>query len=314
MPRRRSVRQKTNARGAAWTVVGVAVAAAFALGYFFGSRSRPAPRETVSEPASSAPSSEKPRPQIVGEEGASRRPADGSQRTPSPALPPGGGARVALVIDDLGRRLEDVSDFADLGVAISYGVLPFESRTPQVVEALHRRQSEILCHLPMEPSSGADPGPGALTREMDRRELVRATEWALDAIPGAVGVNNHMGSELTADREVMRTLVEVLGERRLFFLDSRTSSATVAYQTARELGLPAAERQVFLDPESGQETVREQFARLLELARRRGAAIAIGHPHPSTLAVLREEVPRAVAAGYDFVPVSALIERSPSPG
>jgi hypothetical protein len=123
-----------------------------------------------------------------------------------------------------------------------------------------------------------------------------------------------MGSELTADGEVMRAIVEVLDERRLFFLDSRTSSETVAYQTARALGLPAAERQVFLDPESGQETVREQFARLLELARRRGSAIAIGHPHPSTLAVLREEVPRAVAAGYEFVPVSALIERSPAPG
>jgi hypothetical protein len=309
MPRRRSVRQRTNARRAAWAIFGSAVIVAFAAGYFLGTRTRSAPQA-----ATSAAPPASVRPEAVGEEAPRRQPTAGVPRATPPVVPPGQGARVALVIDDLGRRVEDVSDFAQLGVAISYGVLPFESRTAQVVEALRRRGGEILCHLPMEPSNGADPGPGALTRRMNRQELVQATEWALDAIQDAVGVNNHMGSQLTADREVMSAIVEVLDQRRLFFLDSRTSSETVAYQTARELGLPAAERQVFLDPQSGPETVREQFARLLELARRRGAAIAIGHPHPSTLVVLREEVPRAVAAGYEFVPVSALVERSPSPG
>lgn len=313
MPRRRSTRRRSSRKPPVLAIAAATAVVAFGLGYYLGSLER----ATSETPTSPPPVSHH---RMVGEEAPAPRsappPAPATPPTSSAAptsVPPGEGARVALVIDDLGRRVEDVADFASLGVPVSYGVLPFESRTAQVVEALRKSGGEILCHLPMEPSTGANPGPGALTSDMGRAELVRATEWALDAIDGAVGVNNHMGSELTADSKVMATIVGVLEKRQLFFLDSRTSSHTVAYATARELGLPAAERQVFLDPEAGPETVREQFARLLELARRRGSAIAIGHPHPATLSVLREAVPRARAAGYEFVPVSALVERSPAP-
>jgi polysaccharide deacetylase 2 family uncharacterized protein YibQ len=162
----------------------------------------------------------------------------------------------------------------------------------------------------MEPSNGADPGRGALRLAMGRRELARATRRALDAVPGAVGVNNHMGSKLSADRVAMDTVLRVISRRGLYFLDSRTSAESVGYQEARALDVPAAERQVFLDPDLRPEAVRYQFRRLLEVARERGAAIAIGHPHPNTLAVLREEVPLAVERGYRFVPVSYLLDRS----
>lgn len=224
--------------------------------------------------------------------------------------PPGRGARVALVIDDLGRDVGDVDRLELLGVPITYAVLPFESRTTDVVAALRRRGAEFLLHLPMEPSNGADPGPGALRRAMGSEELARATRRALEAVPGAAGVNNHMGSGLSTDRPAMEAVLAVIGSRGLYFLDSRTSAESVAYTAARALDVPAAERQVFLDPDPRPEAVRYQFRRLLEAARARGAAIAIGHPHPDTVAVLEEEVPLAVERGYRFVPVSYLLDRS----
>jgi len=212
------------------------------------------------------------------------------------------------VIDDLGRRVSDVDRLEALGVTWTAAVLPFESRTGEVVAALKSRGVEYLCHLPMQPVS-ANPGPGALRVDMNRRELEKATRAALDAVPGASGVNNHMGSVLSADRQAMLSILGELAQRRLFFLDSRTSAASVGYDVALELGLPAAERQVFLDAEPGREAVEAQFVRLLEVARQRGAAVAIGHPHADTFAVLQSQVARAVAAGYEFVPASYLLDR-----
>jgi polysaccharide deacetylase 2 family uncharacterized protein YibQ len=145
---------------------------------------------------------------------------------------------------------------------------------------------------------------------MSDEELRQATLAALDAVPGAVGVNNHMGSGLSAEEGPMTAILGVLAARGLFFLDSRTSAESVGYRVARDLGVPAAERQVFLDGEPTPEAIAGQFQRLLGLARLHGAAIAIGHPHPETLAALEREVPKARADGYEFVPVSYLLDRS----
>ncbi|HSG38413.1 MAG TPA: divergent polysaccharide deacetylase family protein [Thermoanaerobaculia bacterium] len=219
------------------------------------------------------------------------------------------GIRVALVIDDLGRSLEDLRPLESLGVPVTYAVLPFEEHTSQVVAELRRRGVEMLLHLPMEPKNGEDPGPGALRRGMDDEELRERTLAALKAVPGAVGVNNHMGSGLSADHGPMTTILSLLAERRLFFLDSRTSAESVGYRVALDLGIPAAERQVFLDGDLSPEAIRGQFQRLLAVARTHGAAIAIGHPFPETLEALKSEVPRAKAEGYEFVPVSYLLTR-----
>jgi polysaccharide deacetylase 2 family uncharacterized protein YibQ len=280
----------------------------------------------------------------------STRPANpaGAQRRPRPALPPrqhpvsepepvpeapgataeptppaipeparvavgSGEARVALVIDDLGRSIDDVAALERLGVPLTYAVLPFETATAEVAAALGRRGEEVIVHLPMQPADGADPGPGALLETMTDDELVAATRTALDAVPGAVGVNNHMGSVLSSDRRAMRAVLGVIAQRRLFFLDSRTSAETVAYRTATGLGIPAAERHVFLDPEPGAAAIRHQFSRLLDLARRRGSAVAIAHPHPTTLEVLATEIPEARRLGYELVPLSFLIEREGLP-
>jgi polysaccharide deacetylase 2 family uncharacterized protein YibQ len=232
---------------------------------------------------------------------------------PEPAGRLGGDhrVRVALVIDDLGYELDELKPLEALGVPVSYSVLPFADHTPEVAAELRRRKAEILLHLPMEPKNGQNPGPGALLRTMSDGELREKTEAALKAVPGAVGVNNHMGSLLSSEEGPMTAVLGVLAERGLFFLDSRTSAETVGYKVAIGLGVPAAERQVFLDDgEPGAEAVHVQFERLLTMARARGAAIAIGHPHPETLAALAREVPKAKAEGVEFVPVSFLLTRA----
>jgi polysaccharide deacetylase 2 family uncharacterized protein YibQ len=149
---------------------------------------------------------------------------------------------------------------------------------------------------------------------MDDDELREKTEAALRAVPGAKGVNNHMGSRLSEDERAMTPVLQVLAAHGLFFLDSRTSAQSVGYRTARSLGLPAAERHVFLDRDPTPEAIRQQFQRLLELSRTRGSAVAIGHPLPETLQVLTEEVPKAKEAGFVFVPVSDLLDRANNDG
>ncbi|HYU35406.1 MAG TPA: divergent polysaccharide deacetylase family protein [Thermoanaerobaculia bacterium] len=216
---------------------------------------------------------------------------------------------VALVIDDLGERLEDLVPLEGLGVSITYSVLPYEKHTKEVVAELRQRREEILLHLPMQPKNGENPGPGALRVDMDAEQLRAGTEAALAAVPGAVGVNNHMGSLLSEDESAMVPVLQVIAEHGLFFLDSRTSASSIGYRTARSLGLPAAERHVFLDRDPSPEAIRGQFQRLLDLSRTRGAAVAIGHPLPDTLQVLAEEVPKALAEGFEFVPVSDLLDR-----
>ncbi|HET9212298.1 MAG TPA: divergent polysaccharide deacetylase family protein [Thermoanaerobaculia bacterium] len=220
------------------------------------------------------------------------------------------GARIALVIDDLGHDVAELTTLEALGVPVTYSVLPYEPQTPEVVAELRRRKAEILLHLPMEPVHGENPGPGALLQGMSDGELRQKTEEALKAVPGAVGVNNHMGSLLSSEEGPMNAVLSVLAERSLFFLDSRTSAQSVGYKVALELGVPAAERQVFLDGEATPEAIHAQFQRLLSVARAKGSGIAIGHPHPETLAALAREVPKAKAEGFEFVPVSYLLTKS----
>lgn len=231
---------------------------------------------------------------------------------------PGAGAaepagQLALVIDDLGRSVDDITALDALGVPLSYSVLPYEAETAQVVARLRAEHREVLCHLPMQPKNGQDPGPGALREGMDLDALAAATAKALAQVPGAVGANNHMGSELTTDRAAMGTVLDVLQRHGLFFLDSRTSAGSVGFALARSLGLPAAERDVFLDDDADPAAIRREIARFLARSKERGAAIAIAHPRPTTLEVLREEVPKAKAEGFTFVPVSFLLDRGGQP-
>lgn len=322
-PYRRADRKRPSGRRP-WLYAAIGVL--FAVGIYAGLRlTQPPPRPDFSalprpaELAPATPTGEEAPPPAPATVAPESQPPPSADPAPNPDAdlrvarqpppPPTDRPRIALVIDDLGRRMDDLDTLANLGVRITYSVLPFESRTPQVVAELRRRGVEILCHLPMEPKNGAaNPGPGALLLSMDHDELVAATRRALDAVPGAVGVNNHMGSGLLSQRNALDAVLSVVAENRLYFLDSRTSADTLGYSLARHLGLPAAERQVFLDTERDPAFIRGQFDELRATARKRGAAIAIAHPYRETLALLATAIPAAQAEGFEFVTVSELLD------
>ncbi len=293
----------------------------FAVGLYVGFElAKPPPRPDFGSPAGESVPADRPgASEPTAPEVATPEPA-----TPEPTLPAvagpvqierqppptnnGGPPRISIVVDDLGRGLNDLDVLERLGIPLTYSVLPFETHTPQVVAALRDRGVEYLCHLPMEAKSGANPGPGALLLAMDDDQLRAATREALAAVPGAAGVNNHMGSGMMPRQAPMTAVLEVLWQQGHFFLDSRTSADTVGYSLARQMGLKAAERQVFLDTVRDGVFIRSQFDTLLATARKRGGAIAIAHPYRETLDILTAAIPAAREAGFEFVAVSALLD------
>ncbi len=296
------------------TLIAAGATILFAVGLYVGFElAKPPARPDFGTPApgagAPAPSPTPAEPVVTAPEPATPEPAGPLRIERQPPPPAGDGPpRISIVIDDLGRGLRDLDELDNLGIPLTYSVLPFETHTSQVVAALRSRAVEFLCHLPMEAKSGANPGPGALRLAMTDDELRAATLEALAAVPGAAGVNNHMGSGMASQQAPMQAVLEVLSQQGLYFLDSRTSADTVGYSLARHLGMKAAERQVFLDTVRDGVFIRAQFDALLATARQRGAAIAIAHPYSETLQILAAAIPAARAQGFEFVTVSALLE------
>ena len=224
---------------------------------------------------------------------------------PAPGLP-----RVAIVIDDLGNELAPAQRIAAWREPAAGAVLPRLRWSAASAEALQRGGKEVLLHLPMEPAGypRVRPGPGLVLRSQSDAEIARTLEEDLATVPGAVGVNNHMGSAATADPRVMRAVVAVLSRRGLFFLDSRTTDATVAEKTAEDASVPAVSRRVFLDDVATEEAIRKQLDELVRRAKLEGDAVAIGHPYPATLAVLEKEMPGLAGRGVRLVKVKELLK------
>ena len=215
---------------------------------------------------------------------------------PTPAAP----ARIAIVIDDLGNDPDAVERIARWPFRVAGAVLPGLPASAESARRLSASGKEVLLHLPMEPDGypRIRPGPGVVLRA-DSDEKIEKT-----------GVNNHMGSAATADPRVMRAVVRVLTARRLFLLDSRTTEATVARRIADEESLPAVSRKVFLDAVESEAAIAKSFGDLVRRAKKDGSALAIGHPHPATLALLERELPSLDSRGVQLVTVSALASRS----
>lgn len=172
------------------------------------------------------------------------------------------------------------------------------------------KRREVMLHLPMQPQSypKTNPGPNPLLVGMGEAEIRARLEDALASLTNVTGVNNHMGSAATSDEPTMRALMSVLKGRDLFFVDSLTSSRSVAYAEAVRAGIPAEKNRIFLDYDNENESaIAANLARLVQSARSGGFAVGIGHPHPATAAVLAREIPRLVKQGVRFVTVSELM-------
>ncbi len=267
-------------------------------------QSRPSPPTPTH--VTPSPKAERPTPT------ARRRPSTPARpvRTPAAGKAAPGSALAALVIDDLGNELAPAERIAGWKQPVAGAVLPGVAFSAAAARALARGGKEVLLHLPMEPAGypKVRPGPGVILRAQSDEEIVRILDADLATVPGAVGVNNHMGSVATADPRVMRIVAGVLAARGLFFLDSRTTEATVAERTAEEASVPAISRRVFLDDVETAPAIRKQLAELVRRARAEGSAVAIGHPYAVTLAVLEEEMPGLEEQGVRLVTVGELVK------
>jgi polysaccharide deacetylase 2 family uncharacterized protein YibQ len=186
-------------------------------------------------------------------------------------------------------------------------VLPHLAHSTSTAEEAHRAGREVILHLPMQPDSAAQPGPGEIRVGMRPAEVARIIDEDLGSVPYAVGTNNHMGSRATTDARLMAAVVQALADRRLFFVDSRTTPASVALDVARRQGLPTFYRSVFLDDT---ETVPYTLGQLREFRRvieEQGVALAIGHPYSSTLTALTHFLPELERDDIQLLPASQLV-------
>jgi uncharacterized protein len=218
-------------------------------------------------------------------------------------------AQIAIIIDDLGQQYRAGERALGLPGPVALAFLPGTRFAAQQAADADADGKEVLLHLPLEPGHQARSYPTAIRAGAGRAELVQAFAAALASVPHARGVNNHQGSLLTSMPEPMAWLMDEIRARDLYFIDSRTTGSSVAYRVARAAGVPSAERSVFLDDTRGEAAVRAQFRELVRKALRDERAIAIGHPHPETLAVLEDEIPKLAALGIRLVGPSELIAR-----
>lgn len=232
------------------------------------------------------------------------------QRYAVPVSGAEGRPMIAIVIDDAGIDRQRSLQAMTLKGPLTFAFLPYAHDLAAQTAAAYASGHELIVHLPMEPDDGlADPGPNALMTGLDHGEILRRLRWDLARFDGYVGVSNHMGSGFTADSSAMRTVMTELKARGLLFLDSRTTRESVAVRIARDLGVPHAERNVFLDNEVAPEAVRARLAELEQVARQDGFAVGIGHLHDVTLAELARWLPEVEGRGFALVPISAIVRR-----
>jgi len=223
------------------------------------------------------------------------------------------GPRLAIIIDDVGNDYVQAQQVLELPVGVTVAILPQLHNSSRIARQAHGQGREVMLHQPMQSIRHRKMGPGGLTLHHSQAEIRKVMSDNLDSVPHVAGINNHMGSLLTRDPNSMRWLMDVLKQRELFFIDSRTDSSTHAEVVARESGLFTARRDVFIDHDRSPEAIRAQLQLALQLAHKRGSAIAIGHPYPDTLAVLKELLPQWQAQGVQLVPASQIIAYQRSP-
>jgi hypothetical protein len=216
---------------------------------------------------------------------------------------------IAVVIDDLGLNRRGTAALNRLRAPLTLAFLPYATDLDEQTRAARAAGHELLVHVPMEPRSQDWPGPNALTSQLGPAELVSRLRGHLRSFRGFVGVNNHMGSLLTTDPERMAILMAELRQRDLLFLDSRTTPGSVAAREAERSHVPFAERDVFIDNDLELKSVLRALAHAENIARHRGYAVAIGHPHDVTIDALKRWLPTLAARRIALVPISTVVAR-----
>ena len=216
--------------------------------------------------------------------------------------------KVAIIIDDLGYDKKLAGKLSDLNPRLTFSILPFSPYQHSIAKLSKNKGLELMLHLPMEPVEypAVNPGPGTLLTSMTPDQLVHQLKKNLKAVPYIKGVNNHMGSKMTAESSQMYQIFSILKKNDLFFIDSRTTAQTLCKPSARLFQIPFAQRDVFLDHQQDAQFIRKQIGELIRIARHKGYAVGIGHPHDITYEVLREMLP-ALRKDVQLVPASEIV-------
>ncbi len=201
--------------------------------------------------------------------------------------------KVAIIVDDIGYDKIIAEKFLNLDAVLTFSLLPHSLFQDKIAREAHEKGFETMLHLPLEPLEYplVDSGPGTLLTSMSPDELIMQLNKNLDTLPFIKGVNNHMGSKMTTSSTQMYQIFSILKKRKLFFIDSRTTSESLCKPSARLLQLPFAQRDVFIDHIQEPDFIRKQINLLIHLANKHGEAIGIVHPHIITYNILRELLP-----------------------
>ena len=226
-----------------------------------------------------------------------------------PPLISAGKPKVVIIMDDLGRSLDKARELVNLGIPVTFSILPGEALSTEVALLAARSGYEVMIHLPMEPHSypATNPGSDALLLGQSEKEIVARVRSYFKKVPYAIGGNNHMGSRFTEYEAGMKTVLSIMREKGMFFIDSRTTGRSVAIPVARKLGVPSGVRDVFLDNVAEVGAISSQIIKLIELAKKRGRAIGLCHPYPETLEALRKEAKRLRDGPVEMVFASKLV-------
>lgn len=223
------------------------------------------------------------------------------------------GPRLYLILDDAGHSIDQVQWFIDFPGVLTLAVLPGLAHSEEAARMAIAAGHSVILHQPMEALGGQDPGPGAIYVSDQEQKIRQTLKQNIESIPGIAGINNHMGSKATGDRRTMEIVADELAERKLFFLDSRTTADTVAVEVGRTAGIAVESRDVFLDNVHRRDAIDEQLNQALAIAKEKGRAVMIGHVTvPELAAVLTERYDEIIAAGFRFFPLEDLYTTSGS--
>lgn len=213
-------------------------------------------------------------------------------------------AVVSIIIDDIGYRFVEDRQMISLPGNLTYAVLPNGPKAKQLANYAHQKGKEVILHMPMQSTLGILAEEGVLDVDMDEKGVISALREAFHNVPHAIGMNNHQGSLLTRHPGHMTWVMKEMAKQGYFFVDSRTSKQSVAEKIAQEQNVPVLKRDVFLDHDIDVDSIRAQFNELIIIAKKKGYAVGIGHPHPETIAVLKELLPTLELQGVKLEPIS----------
>ena len=217
------------------------------------------------------------------------------------------GAQLVIIIDDIGNNYALGNAMVELPAPLTLAFLPHTPFAKKLANKAHALNKEVILHSPMANTGEAALGPGALTPNLSEVEFKTTLKKAIHSIPHAQGINNHMGSALTQNTQAMSWVMETLIEEHLYFVDSLTSSKSVAFQQAKNKALPALKRHVFLDNDKSTAALEKQWQHAIRISNRLGYAVLIGHPYQESRAFLAEKLPTLAAKGIELVPASRLL-------